>query len=209
MQEVNSVNALEELSSVNQLVVRQKKEWGEIFTGFETKNRYVVQDTDGADMFYAAEIGGSMLLRFFLKAMRPFEVAIMSPSGSTVIRVKRPFKFYFHKAEICDGQGNHLGTIQKRFSLLRRCYSVLDANEQEVCELFGPILHPWTFNIVKEGQNQGKITKKWSGLLKESFSDADNFGIEFPAGAPPSLKGLLLGAVFLIDFVHFENKGNN
>ena len=209
MQETNFANAIEELSSIDQLVVRQKKEWGEILSGFETKNRYVVQDTDGADIFYAAEVGGSVLLRLFLRALRPFKLSIMSPAGGTVIDLDRPFRFYFHKAEITDGNGNHLGTIQKRFTLLRRRYSVLDANGREVCELFGPLLHPWTFNIVIDGMEQGKITKKWSGLLKEAYTDADNFGVQFPPGASLSLKGLLLGAVFLIDFVHFENKGDN
>ena len=42
---------------------------------------------------------------------------------------------------------------------------------------------------------------------KESFTDADNFGITFPKGIDLSQKAVLLGAVFLIDFVHFENSG--
>ena len=54
----------------------------------------------------------------------------------------------------------------------------------------------------------GTITKKWSGLLKESFSDADNFGITYAPEWDVKLKALFLGAVFLIDFVHFENTGN-
>ena len=29
-------------------------------------------------------------------------------------------------------------------------------------------------------QEVGKITKQWSGLGKEMFTDADNFGINFP-----------------------------
>ena len=43
----------------------------------------------------------------------------------------------------------------------------------------------------------------------EGFTDADNFGVMFPAEWDVRLKALFLGAVFLIDFVHFENKGNN
>ena len=26
----------------------------------------------------------------------------------------------------------------------------------------------------------GRITKQWTGLVKEAFTDADNFGINFP-----------------------------
>ena len=49
------------------------------------------------------------------------------------------------------------------------------------------------------------ITKKWSGLGKEMFTDADHFGVEFPERADIALKAVLLGAVFLIDFAHFED----
>ena len=37
---------------------------------------------------------------------------------------------------------------------------------------------------------------------------ADNFGVTFPADLDVTRKSLLLGAVFLIDFVHFERSGN-
>ena len=84
-----------------------------------------------------------------------------------------------------------------------------DSQGQELFELFGPILHPWTFQIMRDGVEYGKITKRWSGLLKEAFTDADKFGVEFPADWDVTVKAVLLAAVFLIDFVHFENKGNN
>jgi hypothetical protein len=86
---------------------------------------------------------------------------------------------------------------------------VFDRSGVEVYQLFGPILHPWTFQIRKDGVECGKISKKWSGLMKESMTDADNFGVLFPGDGDVESKALFLGAVFLIDFVHFENKGNN
>lgn len=63
--------------------------------------------------------------------------------------------------------------------------------------------------IKKDEVECGKITKKWSGLLKEGFTDADNFGVVFPREWDIGLKAFFLGSVFLIDFVHFENKGKN
>ena len=118
------------------------------------------------------------------------------------------FASFFHELDIFDSRGQLLGTLQRRFALLRRIYSVLDSSGRELFQLFGPILHPWTFEI-KNGDNEyGKITKKWSGLLIEGFTDADNFGVSFPAEWDKNVKALFLGAVFLIDFVHFENTGN-
>ena len=200
---------MERLSSISTLVVNQHKEWGEILTGFETRNKYSVSDESGRNIYFAAEEAGSTLLRWFLKALRPFNIAILSENSQVVLWVKRPFRFYFHRAEVVDPHGRVIGAIERRFSILRRTYSVFNDNGEELYQLFGPILHPWTFQIRKDGIDYGKITKKWSGLLKEGMTDADNFGVMFPADWDVKLKALFLGAVFLIDFVHFENKGNN
>lgn len=200
---------MEKLSALNELVVTQQKEWGEILSGFETKNRYVVSDISGNMLYLAAEEGGSMLLRLFLKALRPFTITVWNENAQALLRVIRPFRFYFHRAKLVDAQGQMLGVVERRFSMLRRIYSVFDSSGREVFQLFGPILHPWTFQIKKDGKDCGKITKKWSGLLKEGFTDADNFGVIFPPELDVNLKALLLGAVFLIDFVHFENKNDN
>lgn len=199
---------MERLSLISGLVVSQQKEWGEILTGFETKNRYAISDVSGSRLYLAAEEAGSTLLRWFLKALRPFTIAVLTENGQVILRVIRPFRFYFHRADVVDSQGQTIGVIERRFSVLRRIYSVLDSSGEEVFRLFGPILHPWTFQIKNDGIEYGKITKKWSGLLKEGFTDADNFGVMFPAEWDVKLKALFLGAVFLIDFVHFENKGN-
>ena len=196
------------MSSVRGLVVKQQKEWGEILTGFETKNKYIISDVSGHQLYLAAEEAGSVLLRWFLKALRPFTMVVLTESGQEILRITRPFRFYFHRVDVVDSQGQTIGVIEKRFSVLRRIYSVLDSSGKEVFQLYGPILHPWTFEIRNDGIEVGKITKKWSGLLKEGFTDADSFGVMFPAEWDIRLKALFLGAVFLIDFVHFENKSN-
>jgi uncharacterized protein YxjI len=200
---------MEKLSSICGLIVSQQREWGEILTGFETKNRYAISDESGNRLYLAAEEAGSTLLRWFLKALRPFTIDVLTEDGQVIMRVRRPFRFYFHRAEVVDAQGQSLGVIERRFSVLRRIYSVFDSSGREVLQLFGPTLHPWTFQIKKAGIEHGKIIKKWSGLLKEGFTDADNFGVMFPAEWDVKLKALFLGAVFLVDFVHFENKGND
>ena len=200
---------MENLSSTSALVVSQKKELGEILTGFETKNKYAISDASGQPLYVAAEEGGSLLLRWFLKGLRPFTMGVYSEGEQAVLRAKRPFRFYFHRLEVVDAHGESLGVIERRFSLLRRVYAVLDASGKEAFELFGPLLHPWTFHIRRDGQDCGKIVKKFGGLLKEGFTDADTFGIVFPQEWDVRLKALFLGAVFLMDFVHFENTGNN
>lgn len=200
---------MERLSAIEGLVIRQQKEWGEILTGFETKNKYIISDVIGNRLFLAEEESGSLLLRWFLRALRPFTINVLAENGRAILRVRRPFRFYFHRVEIFNARGQLLGAVERRFSILRRIYSVFNKSGEEIFQLFGPLFHPWTFHIKNGEMEHGKITKKWSGLLKEGLTDADNFGVMFPARWETELKALFLGAVFLIDFVHFENKGNN
>lgn len=44
----------------------------------------------------------------------------------------------------------------------------------------------------------GRISKQWSGLLREAFTDADFFGITFPMDLDVRMKAVMLGACFLI-----------
>jgi len=202
--------AMERLAGANTLMIRQKKEWGEILSGFETRNKYEVLDSMNTPLFEAEEHGGSLAAiigRLALKALRPFTMHLFSIDGLGVYELRRPFRFYFHEVRINSATGAPLGKVKRQFSILRRLYSVLDRNGDEIFQLFGPLLHPWTFQIKKGEQELGKITKKWSGLFKEAVTDADNFGIVFPSGIELSQKAILLGAVFLIDFVHFEDQG--
>lgn len=49
-----------------------------------------------------------------------------------------------------------------------------------------------------EGSVVGKISKQWSGFVREAFTDADNFGIQFPLDLDVKMKAVMLGACFLI-----------
>lgn len=204
-------HSLENLNNAQSLVIKQKKEWGEILTGFETRNKYNIMDGWGNNILEAEEEGGSfgtVLARLFLTYLRPFTMSIFSADGNEIFVLDRPFRFYFHELDVRKPDGTLLGKIKRRFALLRRIYAVLDRSEREVFQIFGPIFRPWTFLINKDDQEQGKIVKKWSGLGKEVFTDADNFGINFPKGISTNQKAVFLGALFLIDFVHFEKKQN-
>ena len=44
----------------------------------------------------------------------------------------------------------------------------------------------------------GQIRKQWSGIVKEYFTDADNFGITFPMDLDVNVKATLMAACFLI-----------
>jgi uncharacterized protein YxjI len=192
------------------LSVRQRKRWAEILFSWESKNAYDVFDEDGAPVLRVEEQGqgvGNVLKRLLLRSARPFTAEITDlATQRPALQVRRPFRFIFHRLEVMDESGQLLGTIERKWSWVRRIYKVLDADGREVAGLFGPILRPWTFEIHAPGDKVelGVIQKRWSGLGRELFTDADNFGLMFTEVRDPGLRALLFAATVLIDIVHFE-----
>ena len=93
---------------------------------------------------------------------------------------------------------------------------IKDAGGNDILKIRGPCCMIECCNdidfevLTLDGEQQiGKITKQWSGALTEIFTDADNFGITFPMDLDVKVKATLLGAVFLIDFMYFEQQQNN
>ncbi len=194
------------LSQVQGLVVQQHKEWGEIIAGWETRNRYAVHSDDGAVLYHAGEVGTGWLSRNFLKSKRPFTVEIKDTAGTLVYRLVRPWRWFFSGATVYDQTGTVVGSIEQRFKLFSRLYSIYGADGTELARVRGPFFRPWTFWFEVGGESVGSIKKKWSGLLKEAFTDADNFRVEFGAAMDEQLRAILLGATFFVDFLHFESK---
>ena len=193
---------MQQLESMDALAIRQLKEWGEILTGWEFSNRYEILDESGRKLFDAGEQRGSLLARQFLGPKRPFNLVVLE-SGSPALYVQRPFRFFVQTVDILDSGRARLGSIEKTMNPVQRNYHIRNREGREVCELHGPLTKPWTFFIMQNGDQTGVITKRWGGVGREAFTDADTFGVQFPREASPETKALLLGAVFLIDFRPF------
>lgn len=205
-----SSHALARISQESAFRIQQKKEWGEIITGWETKNRYHVVDGQGQPVLLAGEIAdgfGAVLIRAFLKNKRPFTIELRTPDGQLALTLVRPWTWFFSRLEVQGPNGEHLGTIQQRFKFFGRLLEVKAADGTVLAELQGPLFKPWTFLVSVQGREAGMIQKKWSGFGKELFTDADSFGVQFEGVHDARTRHLVLAATFLVDFVYFENSG--
>ena len=111
--------------------------------------------------------------------------------------------------------GTIIGSVEQNWSICLPKFTVRDEDGNEVLRIVGPCCTSSCFGDVEfevmsldSNEQVGKISKQWSGLLKEAFTDADNFGISFPMDLDVKIKATLLGAVFLIDFMFFEKAAN-
>jgi uncharacterized protein YxjI len=195
------------LASARRVVVRQARDWTELVS-IEAANRYALLDESGALGGLALELPGSFLLRQFLKARRPFEMEVREagPASRTLLRFRRPWRWWLSRLEVTDGAGRVLGAVQERFALLSRRFDVEGPGGRVLARLTGPFWKPWTFLLqaVDADRELGRVEKKWSGFVSEAFTEADTFLVTLPQD--PALRPLALGAAILIDFRFFEDK---
>lgn len=184
--------------------VKQYKEMIEAVLGFETSNKYSITDSSG-NLIADAQESSNWLGRQFLRALRPFEMNVTGANSHKLMTLDKGFAFMLHRIEVRDSIGKYVGAVQRTFSFFTRDYVIEDSAHRTLFQIAGPIWSPWTFNIMQNGVQKGVIKKKWSGFFKESFTDADNFSVTCPQEWEGKVKQLLLAAVLLIDFVHFEN----
>ena len=193
-----------DLTGIQEMVVEQRVEYLEAFTGFETQNRYRVSDTQGGTLLFAFEESG-LLWRLFLRSRRPLKVHILDENSRPVMSASRRFFWFFSHLHVYDADDRPLGSLQREFSVLRRRFTISDANGDAIAQIDGPIWRPSTFMIYRNGEEVARVTKQWGGLLKEAFTDADAFRLQQNTlGLRQEFAQMVLGAAFAIDLDCFE-----
>jgi hypothetical protein len=195
------------------LVMRQSRQVLEAFTGLSQRNRYAIHAEDGSFVAGFAEHGegaGALAARWFLQARRPFVMGLYPSEhpSQPVLLLQRPWRWWLSRLEVRDAAtGRLLGAAQQRFPLLRKRMDLEGPDGRVLARLTGPLLRPWTV-LVEQGpeaapREVGRIEKKWSGFVREAFTDADDFRVTLPAG-DLTLRTLVLAAAVLVDFLWFE-----
>lgn len=187
------------------LVVKQKVEMLEAITSIETKNKYEVYTIDGEKILSAFE-QSNWFLRILLKRTRAMKISFLDNQNQEFIRIEKKFAFFYPDFEIFENN-ILIGKIKTRFGINSKI-EILDNNENLIYYSKNQVMHPWTFNIFKNKVDQdsiGLISKKWSGLGKEIFTDSDNFLIEFNQIKDEEDKKRILALSIIIDLFVFEN----
>ena len=202
---------LQTLAEANAIYVSQKFEIAEIF-GFETRNRYLIKTDNGQQFGYCAEpkVGfGDALMRQFLGHWHIFNVVGTDMNNQQVFRAHHPFRWFFQCLDVFGAGDRPVGSLQQRFAWFNKKFDLLDTRERVVMTMTSPLWKIWTFPIKKGSRDVSVIEKKWSGLTKELFTDADNFRVQYTDAKLTADEKLLLlaGAVF-IDLLYFETKAS-
>ncbi|KAJ8021274.1 Phospholipid scramblase 2 [Holothuria leucospilota] len=217
---------LEYLSQIDQVVVKQVVELFEAFTDIDTKNRYVLTNSLGQQMYYAYE-ESSLCMRLCCSQYRSFIIHIVDNAGQEVIRVHRPFQLCAgcsvcikgdnccaYRIAVESPPGTPVGYFHQSFSWWKPRFILQDATHTDIFKMDGPCCPcqcccgctgDLNFRFQgMDGEYIGTVAKIWSGLVKEMFTKADTFSLTFPKDLDVKLKATMIGAMFLIDFMFFE-----
>lgn len=204
------MSARDLLGDRTRVFVRQRKEWTEILVDWETINQYAVLDEGGTELGTVAEKGSGLwrfLRRGFLRSHRPLEVAVADRTGRIVLSLDRPFFLLFSDLDVRTPEGGTVGHVKRRFGVIYKRYDLLDETGQLFARIASPRWRLWTFPVATDdGQRTATISKKWGGGLREIFTDADTFLVDFE-GHPwtEAQRAVIFCAALSIDFDFFEN----
>lgn len=198
--------------------ITQQVQWLEILSPFERRNRYDVRISSNKNHFGVVQETSKSLFNFLgrqlLGYLRAANLVFEDENGNAILTMKKPFRFYFHQIQVFDIKQRKIGTIKRRFHLFRPNYDINDALGKTIIKVIGPFFFiPFMrriFKFRKKGIEVAEVSKEWRGILKEYFADADSFRSRIDHDLPIKEKILLFAAVFLIDFVSFEdNQGSS
>ncbi|XP_077327279.1 phospholipid scramblase 2-like isoform X1 [Lithobates pipiens] len=214
-------NALEYLSQIDQILIHQKTELLEAITGFETCNQYELRNIMGQRIFSVQE-RSTVCARCCCGSLRPLNLHVCDYTGREVIHFVRPlrcssccFPCCLQELEVQSPPGQTIGYVAQTWHPFLPKYSLMTESREPVLKVVGPCLMSSCCGDINfqvkplcESRSVGRISKQWTGLPKEIFTDADNFGIQFPKDLDVKMKAVLLGACFLLDYAFFERSRN-
>ena len=121
------------------------------------------------------------------------------------IAPSRSFFFLLSHLQVQDGDGREVGSLRRRFSLWGRRFTIEDSVGTVLAEIHAPYFRPNTFMVYKQGEEIGRVTKQWSGIGREAFTDADTFRVEMETSKiDQDFSLLMLASALAIDLDFFE-----
>ena len=190
---------MSDLFKRNLLVISQKAKL------IELTDEYRVRDEEGNDIGYIREEGQSTLkkaarLLTDLDQFFTHRLAMYDKDGTKVVELLRPRNIMKSRVEITDGEGRPVGVIVQQNVLGKKKFGLQSATGEQLGRVNAENWRAWDFAIEDmTGQEVGRITKKWAGLLKEGFTTADNYVLEITGQVSDDLRLMMLGSAAGVD----------
>ncbi|MDH4277685.1 MAG: phospholipid scramblase-related protein [Acidimicrobiia bacterium] len=180
------------------LVINQK--WKFI----EVNNEFAIYDTNGNQIGAVRQVGQSTLkkiVRFLGDVDQYFthKYQVVDASGTPQLLITRPAKIFKSRVIVQDGMGAEVGQIIQRnvFGKIRFGFEV---GGQDIGGIFAENWRAWNFSIKDaNGTEVARVTKTFEGLLKTTFTTADNYVLQVHQQLPDPLRLMVYASAVTID----------
>ncbi|OWF52069.1 phospholipid scramblase 1-like isoform X2 [Mizuhopecten yessoensis] len=226
----STINALDYLANLDFVKIRQKVDIAELITPWEVQNRYEVCDANDRVFITVTEESATCQRVFCTASQRSLVLHIQDISGQELAQIKKDFKCcaggsVCAKADCCAMEmfverpvGQPIAHVRQMFYCCFPKFHVFDGYGKQVFEMTGPCCPcqgPGCYDDLEYplsnsgGSDSGaKVTKIWDGAGRACCTNANTFGIHFPANMDVQKKLSLFGAVFVLDYFMFESNDN-
>jgi uncharacterized protein YxjI len=183
----------------NVFVVRQKAKI------IEMNNEFAILDEEGAQIGKVRQEGQSKLKKFVrlvadVDQFLTHKLAIYDGDGSKVLELVRPAKVFKSTLQVNDGGGAPRGKISQQNIVGKKHFALEDEGGRALGSIDAENWRSWDFAVHDEqGLEVARISKNWSGALREIFTTADHYMVRITGSPTRELRLLIVGAAAAID----------
>lgn len=137
--------------------------------------------------------------QLFFKSKKPFNMKLVFNEEKFKF-IKRS-KFLLDTLGVFDNDNNLIAFIKKSFLNDIRIYN----NDEQLLFIIKGSLLKKNFLIEYNDKEFGKITKQFTGILKEVFTDADTFYIKLPESITLNEQMTFIACSIFIDSIYYDD----
>lgn len=194
---------MKSLLSQNTLIVDQK------FTVLN--NQYQIFDTENNKIGFIKEKSSFLrnILMFFIpKMLLPFELQIFDENENLMATISKNYTFHLAKFSIKNSQDEEIATIVQKFAFLKPSFIISDVDNNQIATIQGNLLAR-DFHVIDRASDEeiGTVSKKWNGLVKEMFTNADKYAINISESlSNASYRIAIIATAIAIDILFREGR---
>lgn len=128
------------------------------------------------------------------------KLGVFDSDGRRVLMLERPAKLMKSKIKVSDGEGTERGAILQDNVVGPKHFALVDANGNRIGSIDGENWISWDFAIHdRAGDEVGRITKNWAGILREGYTTADTYVLQIEPEVSSDLRLLMFASAAGLD----------
>jgi uncharacterized protein YxjI len=171
----------------------------------EMTNEYRILDPEGQEVGSIRQEGQSKakkLLRFVtdVDQFLTHRLSVYEADGTKLLELIRPAKILKSTIKVHDAEGRDRGSIVQENVIGKKHFGLRSPAGDQLGWIDAENWRSWDFAVYANGGAPiGRVTKKWSGFLREGFTTADHYILEITGPMSDDLRFLVVASAAALD----------